>query len=58
VAKTRQAHKHFYVRAKNIKMSDLLQPFTGARRRHVTEVFDEQADWFYMTSLAASCAQA
>jgi hypothetical protein len=42
----------FMCEHKNIKMSNLWQPFTDARRRHVTKVFDEQADSFDMTSLA------
>jgi hypothetical protein len=41
---------------KNIKMSNLWQPFTDARRRHVTNVYDREAASFDMTSLAGSSA--
>jgi hypothetical protein len=42
---------------KNIKMSNLWQPFTDAHQQHKAKVFDQQTDSFDMTSLAASCAQ-
>jgi hypothetical protein len=43
---------------KNIKIGNLWQPFTDARRRHVAKVYDQLAELFDMTSLAGSCVQA